>query len=91
MKKVLLNLLMATSLVACGEKTEAPKENGKPVIKIGVSLPLTGDSANVSEAVKASINMAWNEWYQKDTKYNYEVIFEDDALQTAKAATVANA
>ena len=27
---------------------------------------------------------------QKDTKYDYEVIFEDDTLQVNKAATIAN-
>ena len=90
MKKVLLNLLMATSLVACGEKTKAPAFPEKPTIKIGVSLPLSGDSANIGNAVKASINMALDEWKEKNTKYNYKVIFEDDALQVSKAAIIAN-
>ena len=45
MKKVLLGLLLVFGLTACGEKTEAPKENTKPVVKIGAIFPLSGDSA----------------------------------------------
>ena len=90
MKKWLLSLCMVLALTACDEKKETAQANSKPVVKIGVSLPLTGDAANVGNAVKASVNMALEEWKQKDTKYNYEVVFEDDALQTAKAAMVAN-
>ena len=61
---------MVLALIACkDEKKETAQANTKPVVKVGVSLPLTGDSANVGEAVKASINMAWNEWNQKDTKF----------------------
>ena len=90
MKKWLLSLCMVLAFAACDEKKETAQANSKPVVKIGVSLPLTGDAANVGNAVKASIDMAWNEWKQKDTKYDYEVIFEDDALQVNKAATIAN-
>lgn len=92
MKKLILSLLMATALTACGEK-EADKTaqaDTRPVVKIGISLPLTGDAANVGNAVKASVDMAWNEWKQKDTKYNYQIIYEDDVLQAAKAARIAN-
>ena len=91
MKKWILSLCMILALVACkDEKKEQTLTDTKSVVKIGVSLPLTGDAANVGTSVKASINMALDEWKQKDTKYNYEIIFEDDALQTAKAAMVAN-
>lgn len=90
MRKLLLSLCMVLALAACDDKKEEAQANSKPVVKIGVSLPLTGDAANVGNAVKASIDMALNEWKQKDTKYNYEVIFEDDVCQTAKAATIVN-
>ena len=76
MKKVLLSLLMATSLVACGEKTEAPKENEKPVVKIGSILPLTGASAEMGNELKnAALKML--EQY-KDSPVKYELIFEDN-------------
>lgn len=91
MRKYLLSLCMVLALVACkDEKKQEANADTRPVIKIGVSLPLTGDAANVGEAVKASINMASDEWKHKNTKFDYQIIFEDDTLQTAKAAMVAN-
>ena len=73
MKKWLLSLCMVLALMACKDEKKQAADT-KPVVKIGVSLPLTGDSANVGEAVRASINMAWKEWKQKDTKYNLSII-----------------
>ena len=91
MKKLLLSLCMILALGACKDENKKEADvNTKPVVKIGVSLPLTGDAANVGNAVKASIGMALDEWKQKNTKFDYQVVFEDDALQTAKAAMVAN-
>lgn len=90
MNKFLLSLCMLLALTACDNKKEETQANNKPVIKIGVSLPLTGDAANVGNAVKASIDMALNEWKQKDTKFSYQIIYEDDALHVGKAATIAN-
>ena len=90
MKKYLLALCVVLGLSACGDKTNEQATNGKPVVKIGVSLPLTGEAANVGDAVKASINMALEEWKQKNTKFEYKVIYEDDVLQAAKAARIVN-
>lgn len=90
MRKLLLSLCIVLALTACDDKKEEAQANSKPVVKIGVSLPLTGDAANVGNAVKASIDMALNEWKQKDTKFDYQIVYEDDALQVGKAATIAN-
>lgn len=90
MKKILLTLCMILSLTACDDKKENASADTKPVIKIGVSLPLTGEAANVGNAVKASVNMALDEWKNKNTKFEYKVIYEDDALQGGRAATIAN-
>ena len=90
MKKVLLSLLMATSLVACGEKTEAPKENTKPVVKIGVILPLSGNNSAMGEASKKAMLMAIADNTKQSNKYNYEIIFEDNQMITSKTAVIAN-
>ena len=76
MKKIVLSLMLAVSLAACGEKTEAPKENEKPVVKIGSILPLTGASAEMGNELKnAALKML--EQY-KDSPVKYELIFEDN-------------
>jgi len=89
MKKLMLILSFVLSLSAC-DNSKKEEAQTKPVVKIGVSLPLTRDAANVGNAVKESINMALNEWKKKDTKFDYEIIYEDDALQAAKAARIVN-
>ena len=62
----------------------------KPLIKIGVTLPLTGDVASVGIASQTAMNMALDKWKAKDTKYDYELVFEDNQLMPNKVATNAN-
>ena len=83
MKKLILTLCLALSLTACGEKTEAPKEGEKPVIKIGATLPLTGDAADAGQTNKKIIELALKEF--GETKYDYQLFFEDDLTQPKKA------
>ena len=84
MQKLLCILGIVLSLVACDKD-----QSNKPLIKIGVSLPLTGDAAVVGIANQKSMMMALSDWDKKDTKYKYKLIFEDDGLQPKKAATIA--
>ena len=90
MKRTVLSLMLVLGFAACGEKVDTPKGEEKPVVKIGVSLPLTGDTANVGNSVKAAVDMALEEWKQKNTKFDYQLIYEDDVLQVSKAARIAN-
>ena len=75
---------MALSLVACDKHDENP--TNKPVIKIGVMLPLSGDMANYGDASKRAIEMVKDD--TKDTKNYYNFILEDSGTDTAKAATI---
>ena len=84
MKKILVSIIAALSLVACSDE-----KSDKPVVKIGASLPLSGDAAVVGVANRAAMEMAVADWDQKDTKYKYKLIFEDDGLQPKKAAVIA--
>ncbi|MFI3242238.1 MAG: ABC transporter substrate-binding protein [Alphaproteobacteria bacterium] len=78
------------SLSACGEKDNAVVDDGvKQTIKIGVSLPLTGEGANVGEAARKAIELAAEKWNVADAKYNYEFIFENDMLQSKQGAIIA--
>lgn len=91
MKKWLLSLCMILTLVACkDEKKESAQASVKPVIKIGASLMLSGDYAKIGQANQKAILMALEKWKKQNTKYNYEVAFEDDGFSARNAAVIAN-
>ena len=89
MKKIVLLLMLAVSLAACGDKAEAPKENEKPVVKIGVSLPLSGIMADTGNVLKTTVSLAEKD-LPKDTRNKYEFIIEDNAFDTKRAAMINN-
>lgn len=90
MKKILTLVLAAfLTLSACDDKKES-NPSDKPTIKIGVSLPLSGEGADVGSVNKKAIGMALEESKNKETKYNYELIFENDMLQPKQAALIAS-
>ena len=84
MKKLLCVLCMALSLVACDKQNENPQN--KPVVKIGVMLPLSGDMAEYGAATKRAIEMVKAD--TGDTKNYYKFILEDSGTDTAKASTI---
>lgn len=63
--------------------TRKPVEEG--TIKIGVIAPLSGDLAFLGEGYRDAFLLAKEN--SKNTKYNYELIFEDDQMDPAKTAT----
>ena len=75
--------LLATPVVA------AENPAAKPIVKIGVTIPLTGDLAYAGEGVRNAVNMALQA-LPPDTKYAYQVVFEDDGLEAKRAAAAAN-
>lgn len=83
MKKLFTILCMTLSLVAC-DKNDNPQN--KPVVKIGIMLPLSGDFAAYGDATKKAIEMVKED--TKDTKNYYKFILEDSGTDTAKAATI---
>jgi branched-chain amino acid transport system substrate-binding protein len=68
----------------------ADTNNGtKPVIKIGVTLPLTGDVAMLGQNSKLALLLA-QEQLSENKKYTYELVFEDDQFKPQLGATTAN-
>ena len=91
MKKYLLSLCMVLALVACkDEQKDTAAADGKPVIKIGAVLPLTGDNSVVGTAVKAGVQAAIDDKTKENLKYHYVAVFEDNQHSPAKSATAAN-
>ncbi|MFI3241877.1 MAG: ABC transporter substrate-binding protein [Alphaproteobacteria bacterium] len=77
---ILLTLSFLLSLTSCKKEEANPTQ--KPTIKIGVTLPLTGDVAEVGNINKDTIVQALKDY--GDTKFNYELIFEDDMVLPKK-------
>ena len=77
MKKFILSILMATALTACGDnEADKTKEvNARPVIKIGATLPLTGDAAEAGEAARAGLEMTLADLNKNNLKYDYKLVY----------------
>lgn len=78
--------LIAWGLSSLGDKRPAT-ETGP--IKIGVTLPLSGNLAFLGENARDGINLALAE-VGDGTKYQYEAVFEDDKFDPATGASTAN-
>lgn len=85
MKKILLSVCMVLSLTACDEKKETANADTKPVIKIGATLPLTGDLAYAGQNMKAAMELSLKDLQKTNLKYDYKLVFEDDGYELKKA------
>ncbi len=90
MKKLLFVFCMALALVGCKEekKTEANADT-RPVVKVGVIAPLSGDAAIYGDAAKTASDMFLEEFNKKSSKFKYQVIFEDGQHKLSKQAVLA--
>ncbi len=84
MKKILLSLAVALSLVACdGGK------NDKNIVKIGGILPLTGGAAQLGESARNGAVLAIEKINgDKNHKYKYEFVSEDIGLDPNKTIPI---
>ena len=74
-------------LIAVFISINTSSQSNKNIIKIGVAVPLTGNQGFVGEGIKDAILLA----QQKlgNTKYKYEVVFEDVQVDPKMAANAA--
>jgi len=93
MKQAIIALLIVSLLIAgCGGKTDnlsgdGVKEPGKATVKIGLTLPLSGDMSFIGQTMMNGANLALKN--QQETKYNYELVAEDDKLDPKTTSTTA--
>lgn len=80
MKKLLCVLCAFLALCACDKR-----ESDKTVIKIGVLYPLTGDGAFLGESAKIAAKMFFEDY--ANTKYKYDLIWEDSMANPATAVS----
>ncbi|MBP5698248.1 MAG: ABC transporter substrate-binding protein [Alphaproteobacteria bacterium] len=86
MKKWLLSLCMILTLIACKDEKNSTDSFKKPVIKIGATLPLSGNLSYVGIGAQNALNIVIDKWKEKNTKYSYQIIFEDDVVKPQQAA-----
>jgi branched-chain amino acid transport system substrate-binding protein len=81
--------LILFSLFLGGSSAEAKTPEAKEKLKLGIIIPLSGDSVAVGEAMKNGMLLAYNKLPQS-TKDKLELVFEDDRMQAASAITAFN-
>ncbi len=90
MKKYLSIICAAAMMLSACDKKEDNAVSTKPIVKIGATLPLSGDAAIFGNMSKEALMMALQKWQKQDTKYNYKLIFSDDMVKFQQAALNAN-
>lgn len=81
-------LFVAAALITSGLIFSGCQKAEKQTVKIGLALPLTGVIGWLGEGMRDAAVMAKEQLI--DTKYNYELFFEDDQYNPTMTATVAN-
>ncbi len=80
MKKLLCILCMVLSLGACDRE-----KSDKPVVKIGMLYPLSGNAAVFGDTAKMTAKMFFQD--HPNTKYKYELVWEDSLANPATAVS----
>ena len=88
MRKWLLSLCMVLALTACDNKKEEAQADSRPVVKIGVMLPMSGEIAEFGETSRYAVEFAAAD--HEDSPIKFEIIFEDDTFTPSRAAMIAN-
>ncbi|MBP5698075.1 MAG: ABC transporter substrate-binding protein [Alphaproteobacteria bacterium] len=88
MKKWLLSLCMVLTLVACKEEKKQTAQV-KPIIKIGVIYPMSGEYAHFGDAMKTAVKMFETDEKTINSAFKYKFLIEDGAFSTSRSAVVA--
>lgn len=81
MRKLLCLLCALFAIAGCDHE-----QSDKPVVKIGASLPLSGDISHIGNAIKAALLMVQSD-IPSNSKYKYEIVFDDDSYELRQIAT----
>ncbi|MEK7095282.1 MAG: ABC transporter substrate-binding protein [Patescibacteria group bacterium] len=85
---VIIILLAAFAIIRGNYSQTNDIATQKMTVKIGVTLPLTGDISVLGQDNKNAIMLAYERL--GETKYNYELIFEDDQFKPSVGASTVN-
>lgn len=76
-------VLLAIMLNVESKETESALQP-KPMITLGASLPLSGPMAYIGQSSQNTLKLALEEWKKRGSRYNYELLIEDDAFEPKK-------
>lgn len=65
-----------------------PAAESKPTVKIGVSLPLSGNIGYMGQALKGALDIALDDLNKRTLKNNYEFILENNGYDAKQIAAV---
>lgn len=86
--KLIVIAVLALTVIATGLIFSGCQKTEKQTVKIGLALPLTGAIGWLGEGMRDAAIIAQEQL--KDTRYNYELFFEDDQYNPTLTATIAN-
>ncbi|MDR1025897.1 MAG: ABC transporter substrate-binding protein, partial [Lactobacillus sp.] len=91
MKKTLLLLII---LLGSGfwyfNQQKNVTDEGRAIVKIGATLPLTGDGSEAGQVTKEALQLMLEHLEQRGLKYDYQLIFEDNQMNPKMTATTTN-
>jgi branched-chain amino acid transport system substrate-binding protein len=83
--KIIFSVIMVVTIFSAGFAFAGDK---KPVLKIGLIAPLTGPIAFIGEGMRDALLLARDQ--HNNGKFDYELVFEDDASDPKLSASAAN-
>jgi len=88
--KIIIGIIVAVVIVGLIVSYSSNKKSvsEKQTIKIGVIAPVTGPASAFGQPLVKALELALKD-VPKDSKYNYEIVIEDDATNPAKSASAA--
>ena len=89
MKKWLLSLCMVLALASCDNKKESAKADSRPVVKIGVLYPMSGNGAFFGDSAQKAADLFFKEFDTSKAKYQYQLIWEDSQSNPARGVMAA--
>lgn len=86
MKKIILSILILATIVVLWmlkqtQHSETIQTDDKPIVKVGIVYPMSGDMAFFADGAKAAVKLFQEDIENKQTKNKYEFIFEDSQGQ----------
>lgn len=84
-------VLLAVGAVVWGawrQSSQVADPSGKPVVKIGMIVPMSGNFAPYGRAMKSAADLFFEELKEKNPHFEYQLIWEDNQYSLARTAAL---